>query len=671
MTNISTKVKELLQSQKSEWDVVSFNFAALDNMQVAELGYYGYKVQYNPERKRSTLANLGSAAIGRRKCFLCEQNRPKEQKLVEWGEYSILVNPYPVCKAHYTIPLNEHLPQRLSGRAVDMVRLAKALPDCVVFFNGAKCGASAPDHFHFQAVGKGELPFQAGLDSGFLPIRNIGNVAYGVDVPVRNAALVRIVDFEQEAELFYDYISRLHDADMTNVLCWARDDGRVVFCVFRRKIHRPSCYCEEGIMVSPACVELGGIIITARETDFYKVPTSFKDIFDEICETSELRFDSPFLSVGIMSSPNIQYSINAQTFNANSSDNKLVVDDNYNEFELQEVKIGKDFHWEKFESQRFKGKLRFIEENDMLTAVNDVSVEDYLVSVISSEMSPKAPLEFLKAHAIISRSWVLSQILNKHKCPKKKYSSLRQTEYSIIKWYDHDDHIHFDVCADDHCQRYQGLKEVNEAARVAVAETAGIVLTHNGLICDARFSKCCGGITEEFSTCWEDENHDYMRSVEDPYCNTHDRELLNTVLKEYDQKTLDFYNWTVSYSQDEVSLLVNRKSGLDFGKIIDLVPVKVGKSGRIEILRIIGDKLTFEVGKELEITKWLSESHLYSSAFTVERSSNPTVFTLRGKGWGHGVGLCQIGAAVMASKGFTYDAILSHYYPGAVCKKFY
>ena len=382
------------------------------------------------------------------------------------------------------------------------------------------------------------------------------------------------------------------------------------------------------------------------------------------------------LSVGIMTAPQIDVTNNAD-----------------GTFTLHGVTIGKDYHWERKEDQTFMGELKIIREADgQMTAVNIISIEDYLVSVISSEMSPNASLEFLKAAAVISRSWVVGKIIDRSKTatrmtttppPARKEQGTEELEPSLITWQDHEDHTLYDVCADDHCQRYQGVtKATNPNAKRAVEETRGEVLTYQGEVCDCRFSKCCGGRMEEFSTCWLDKDMPYLQALEDRdpkdgtiLCDTSDPAILSQVLNDYDQETADFYRWTVTYTQEQLSDLLSRKLDHNFGQIVELKPLKRGKSGRICELQIVGTKASLTIGKELTIRSTLSESHLYSSAFDVEMSYSPTLkdipatFTLHGKGWGHGVGLCQIGAAVMGAKGYTYREILAHYYPDTVIEK--
>jgi SpoIID/LytB domain protein len=374
-------------------------------------------------------------------------------------------------------------------------------------------------------------------------------------------------------------------------------------------------------------------------------------------------------------------------------------------FELNDVVIGINFHWERKEDQQFKGSLEFMIENEKLTAVNILPLEDYLISVISSEMNAASSLELLKAHAIISRSWILAQIKKGKELKEATgtYQSSTETAEEYIRWYDREDHLNFDVCADDHCQRYQGITRQSTAlVEKAVAETRGMLLMYDGKICDARFSKSCGGISETFENVWEPEIHPYLQSIVDnpekpvgfdtdltrevaaekwirnapeAFCNTEDKLILSQVLNDYDQETTDFYRWDLHYLQADLAELIARKSGRDFGNIVDLIPVERGKSGRLIKLKIVGTKLTMVIGKELEIRKTLSESHLYSSAFVVDKlnitDGIPGEFHLTGAGWGHGVGLCQIGAAVMGAKGYKFDEILMHYFRGATISKEY
>lgn len=442
-------------------------------------------------------------------------------------------------------------------------------------------------------------------------------------------------------------------------------------------------------------------------------------------ETSNIKKE-PIVSVGIVSASKLCFSLNAPyTVCSLEQCGKQVVElsagrilwennfydellfepnDTQSSFTLEDVTIGVNFHWERKEAQTFLGKLRFIVENNNICAINELPVETYLISVISSEMRATSSLELLKAHAVISRSWLLAQ-MEQRKAENNnavKQPSLFKTDEEIVRWYDREDHKHFDVCADDHCQRYQGItKAANKHVVEAIKQTAGEILTSRGEICDARYSKCCGGAVEEFQYCWENIRKPYLQALPDTmpdttslpnltneavarqwilsspnaFCNTTDQKVLSQVLNDFDQETTDFYRWIQIYSQAEVKQLLEEKLAMQFGDIIDLIPMERGKSGRIYRLKIIGTQRTLIIGKELEIRRALSKSHLYSSAFVVEKvdikDGVPQQFIIKGAGWGHGVGLCQIGAAMMGVQGYRYDEILLHYYKSAEITKAY
>ncbi|HEX3006491.1 MAG TPA: SpoIID/LytB domain-containing protein [Bacteroidales bacterium] len=442
--------------------------------------------------------------------------------------------------------------------------------------------------------------------------------------------------------------------------------------------------------------------------------------------------NEPQLKIGIMYEPQIEFVLNGEyilketgkSFRGkqvvNYKEKQIFLNDelfsgdkllfeplNYDRasFDLLDVTIGIKFHWERKEDQKFKGSLKFIIEDGKLTAINVLSLEDYLLSVISSEMSATSSLELLKAHAVISRSWLLAQVIKGKQLEQShhSYQSISETTEEYIRWYDREDHTNFDVCADDHCQRYQGItRQTSQLVGKAIDETRGLCLMYNDNVCDARFYKSCGGITELFENTWEPVNHPYLQAIVDnsqipatydldltkeeaaqrwirtspkAFCNTNDVKVLSQVLNDYDQETTDFYRWEVTYSQEKIAELISRKTGKDFGHIIDLIPVERGKSGRLIRLKIVGSKLTLTIGKELQIRKVLSESHLYSSAFVVDRhkiaDGIPGEFVLTGAGWGHGVGLCQIGAAMMGEKGYNFREILEQYFKGAELKNYY
>ena len=442
-------------------------------------------------------------------------------------------------------------------------------------------------------------------------------------------------------------------------------------------------------------------------------------------ETSNIKKE-PIVSVGIVSASKLCFSLNAPYTVCSLeqcgkqvvelSEGRILWENNFydellfepndaqSSFTLEDVTIGVNFHWERKEAQTFLGKLRFIVENNNICAINELPVETYLISVISSEMRATSSLELLKAHAVISRSWLLAQ-MEQRKAENNnavKQPSLFKTDEEIVRWYDREDHKHFDVCADDHCQRYQGItKAANKHVVEAIKQTAGEILTSHGEICDARYSKCCGGAVEEFQYCWENIKKPYLQALPDTmpdttplpdladeavvhhwilsspraFCNTTDQKVLSQVLNDFDQETTDFYRWTQTYSQAEVKQLLEEKLGVLFGDVIDLIPLERGKSGRIYRLKIVGKERTLIIGKELEIRRSLSKSHLYSSAFIVEKvdikDGVPQQFVIKGAGWGHGVGLCQIGAAMMGKQGYRYEEILLHYYKGAEITKAY
>lgn len=435
----------------------------------------------------------------------------------------------------------------------------------------------------------------------------------------------------------------------------------------------------------------------------------------------------PEINVGIVSAKEIHFTLNGHFFAKGEtvSGNQVVSfseggilwndsqyreltftpQDEKNSFSLYDVTIGLNYHWERQETQVFSGTLRLVVDEDKIVAINILPVEEYLISVISSEMNANSSLELLKAHAVISRSWLFAQ-MEKRKALKGKdegFFSFIKTKEEYIRWYDREDHTIFDVCADDHCQRYQGItKATNATVAEAVHATRGHLLMHGKKICDARFSKCCGGATEEFEYCWEDKHYPYLTSIRDAeeeenlsfpdltkeeeaehwirkapksFCDTHDKKILSQILNNYDQETTDFYRWKVRYTQAELAELIRTNTKSDYGDIIDLIPVQRGPSGRICKLKIVGTLKTFTIGKEMEIRRVLSDSHLFSSAFVVDKGEVkegiPLNFILSGAGWGHGVGLCQIGAAVMGEKGYSYEEILLHYYKGAEIRKFY
>ena len=711
------------------------------------------KLQFNPARMISSAAKLNKEDIAKRRCFLCRENRPDEQIMIKFDgrkgkKYHILVNPYPIFPDHLVIAKNKHVEQSILHRYVDMLDLAKKYSSYTFFYNGPKSGASAPDHHHFQAAPGGLIPLVedvnsliAGADSTLEFLTSIQDAKlYHYNRFTTGVFVLRAETAKSAAKLFYRLLdcAEIPEGEkepMFNLFSYCKDGEFRSVVVFRSR-HRSHHYFSEGpdhLTMSPGCADMGGVFIVPVEEEYEKMTENLLgEMVEEVSITkgeesviiNRLTRTQPKLEVGIMSAKEIEFEIltdGAGSRKAVMREGKIeydgaLYDELYFEeqnpstmfaeptFILHNVTIGVNFHWERQENQKFAGALKIIVENGQLTAVNVVGVEDYLLSVISSEMSATASEEFLKAHAVISRSWVMAQIATSRRSHKVEvpegvnnvpalvshldgvFASREKvdhdSEIEYIKWYDHDDHRNFDVCADDHCQRYQGLtRATGMTVRKAIDSTWGQVIKFDGQLCDARFSKCCGGRMEKFSTCWSDEDMAYLQPLADApehgdgkcFCDTQDKEILGQVLNNYDQETVGFYRWKVEYGRVELSDIVARRSGIDLGLISSLEPLERGESERIYKLKITGCKKSLTVGKELEIRRLLSESHLKSSAFDVEymcagRTVTATddwdTLVLHGKGWGHGVGLCQIGAAVMASQGYTYQQILSHYYPG-------
>lgn len=725
----------------------SANYSALERVERRDMPVDGFPALlfFNPGRVASVMAMVDDETLAHRKCFLCPDGIGPEQLTVDWTSpagkgYWIRVNPFPIFDRHFTVSAAEHCRQQIEGRYPDMLSLAAQIPEYLIFYNGPMCGASAPDHMHFQAVPRGNMPMERMVSRGEglrLVAKRDGVVISRTekytggafvlsskDPVAMNRTLMRLVSLggtrtEREWE------PRL------NILSWS-DEDRLTSVVFFRAESRPECFWTKDlakqILISPGAVEMAGVAIVSSRDSFEKITASrLGEIIEEVSLDKKSTDDmedklirkQEILSVGVVSLPEMvfyfrkPYSFGGKTYEgeqrASVKDGKVFFDGQLCDevifrgcsddasFELSNVTIGVDFHWNRQETQLFPADLKLIVENGKVTAINLVGIEDYLVSVISSEMSATCSKALLKAHCIISRSWILAQI-QKNKdivASAQDYSACTDTEEERIKWYDREDHVNFDVCADDHCQRYYGLSRAStEAVREAVRETWGQVLVYDGKICDARFSKCCGGVFEEFEYCWEPKHFDYLvkrrdsadensfpdltveenarkwiLSSPDAFCNTSDPKVLSQVLNKFDQETQHFYRWTVEYTVEELSELVKRRSGEDYGEIIDLIPVARGTSGRLWKLKIVGSKKTKVIGKELEIRKTLSTSHLYSSAFVVEKKAGK--FILHGAGWGHGAGLCQIGAAVMGEKGYSHDQILAHYFPGSQIEKQY
>jgi len=732
---MDNQIDKFVKDQLSVWPLAAENYRSLKKAgsKVLSIGGLPVTVQLNPCRRISSEASLDKESINRRPCFLCPENRPAEQTNMEFEgrkgrRYRVTLNPYPIFPSHLVISSFEHTPQSIWHRYQDLLDFVRENNEYLGFYNGPESGASAPDHMHFQACPQGLTPLQnrvdellaAGDDNTLDYLTNVKEARlFHLNEYARGVFVLCGATAKSTAKLFYRLLDCAPVPDGSsepkmNIIAWCHEGEYRTAVIFRER-HRPHNYSSSGadhLAMSPGCADLAGVYVTTREEDFGKLDAGLlSQVVREVAASEEtekeiiwrLTRSQRRLEVGIMSGSEIEFEIisdgagrqKVEYSQGRISYNGALYDELVFEaqteatmfaepsFILYGVTIGVDFHWERKVTQKFAGTLKFIVDGGKVTAVNIVGVEDYLLSVISSEMKASAGLEFLKAHAVISRSWVMAQVehrqshVSRTPGPSCPVSEPVEGAEEYIKWFDHDDHTLFDVCADDHCQRYQGLTmAVGDTVRKAVDQTWGLVLTSEGKICDARFSKCCGGRMELFSTCWEDKDYPYLQPLPDTadcveggdvFCDTKDEKILSQVLNDYDLETRDFYRWRTEYSRAEVSDLVRRRSGMDFGTIRDLVPVERGPSGRLKRLKVVGDKKTMIIGKELIIRRWLSDSHLKSSAFEVHWDGDH--LTLDGSGWGHGVGLCQIGAAVMAAKGYSFDRILLHYYPGSTLER--
>ena len=686
------ELNKFIKDQLSVWQLASSNFRALKTAPSREVDVFGLKcrIQYNPRRVISSTADTSPAAIASRKCFLCADNRPKEQFHLgfEGGKgrnYHIQINPYPIFRGHLVIVRDEHIPQEIWHHFPDMLDFAARYKDYLVFYNGPSSGASAPDHLHFQAVPKHNLPLEEVVDE-FLdhpgePLATVKDASlYKFDGYARGVFALKATTSKSLAKLFYRLLDctdrgKGEEEPMFNLYAYVKN-GEYRTIVVMRSAKRSHHFYSEGadhLTISPGAADIAGLFVAPFREDYDKADTALlEELLSEVCISEDeqnmivwrLTRHQEKISVGLLSAKEICFEIisdgagpqTVKWHDGRISYNGMLYDELYFDsmtlstlfaeasFILYDVVIGIDFHWQQKRTFKYAGGLKFIVEGDRITAVNCIGMEDYLMSVISSEMKSSASIELLKAHAVISRSWLKAR-LKDHKAG----------------------HEHFDVCADDHCQRYQGLTmAVGDDVCRAIDRTWGQVLEYGGDICDTRYSKCCGGRTELFSTCWEDVDLPYLQSVEDPFCDCENSSILSQVLNDYDLHTADFHDWTVQYTTDELSELVRTRTGIDFGTIVALEAVERGPSGRIKYLRITGTLREEVIGKELAIRKALSSSHLKSSAFEIEKT--PDGFVLKGRGWGHGVGLCQIGAAAMAAQGYDYRQILSHYYVGAEIK---
>lgn len=729
-------ISKFVGDQLSRWTLACNNFRALKNVKIKtmDIGGLQVKLQFNPARMISSAAKLTKEDIAARKCFLCRENRPSEQIMIKFEgrkgkKYHILVNPYPIFPDHLVIAMATHTEQSIWKRYVDMLDLAKKYQKYTFFYNGPRSGASAPDHHHFQGAPQELIPLEMDVDR-CLKMKDpfLEQVASLQDAELYHyrrfttgVFVVRSDTAKSAAKLFYRLldcadIPEGEKEPLINLFSYYKDGEFRSIVVFRSR-HRSHHYFSDGpdhLTMSPGCADMGGVFIVPVQKEFETITQEL--LSEMVAEVSipqqeqeliihRLTRTQKSLEVGIMSGQEIEFEIlsdGAGKRKAVIKDGKIeydgaLYDELYFEapnpstafaqesFMLAGVTIGKQFHWQRKENQVFAGALKIIVDRDNLLAINVVGVEDYLLSVISSEMSANCSLELLKAHAVISRSWVMARMEQGREdaASEQPVVDKEADVVEYVKWYDHQEHKLFDVCADDHCQRYQGLtRATGENVRKAVDATWGQILTYGGRLCDARFSKCCGGVMEKFSTCWEDKDYPYLQPLPDTadhkhggriFCDTADPAVISQILNGYDRQTQDFMSWEAEWSREDVSRMVAGKSGVDLGMIQQFIPLERGESGRIYKLEIKGDKRTLVVGKELEIRRLLSDSHLKSSAFDIEYildgkpsdASSWDHVILKGRGWGHGVGLCQIGAAVMASEGYAYTQILSHYYPSS------
>mgnify|MGYP001766734514 CR=1 FL=1 len=769
------------------------------------LGAFSVLLQYNPARETSVSAGVDAESIRRRPCFLCPGGMPApERGLAVEADFALFLNPFPIFYPHPVVVHREHRPQRLAGAIDAMLALAGRLAGrFALLYNGPSCGASAPDHLHFQAIPRFSTPLEADLRHLRVPVlapfRRQLPAAPGLDLfTIGDYGRPLLVLQSQSPATLRRHLDRIMAAmagrplavgddamaggasagetlpaePPVNLLCFAEPDG-LTLCLFPRRRHRPGRYSTQpgaGVLVSPGAIDLAGMVVTPRRSDFETLDAdTLREIFAEVCYPADAlaelalraagrdgpaarpapgpgaaRMDAPragppfpeepLLAVGVVSGrpeveielagawrleaeklPEGRYRFLARNERValagpaglareGESALPLVPDGGPGtRWALAEVTIGVDFHWQRRERQEFPGAVTLSTDgNGTLAAINRVPLETYLECVIASEMRADAPLEFLKAHAIISRSWLLAQLAQKARptfLPPERYPVLPERRW---RWTDRQSHTRFDVCADDHCQRYQGLGRVvrPEVSR-AVAETRGQALLGGRDVCDTRFSKCCGGVSEAFRNAWGDVNlpgleparclappgqpvpdltteaaaREWILGTPDAFCHVRDPEVLHRILPDYDLETGHFYRWELTMERPELERLIREKAGWDPGELREIVPLQRGFSGRLVRLLLVGTRGRLVVGKELEIRRVLSPTHLYSSAFVVTPEPGPgglfRRFHFRGAGWGHGVGLCQVGAAAMACAGWRHEAILGHYFPGTELTRLY
>lgn len=687
------QIDKFIKDQLSVWPMAAANFRAVKTALSRQLKVFGIEatVQHNPCRIISSTAEVDEKSIASRACFLCPENRPAEQFHLKFQgrknrRYNIQINPYPIFPKHLVVARDEHIPQAIWHHLPDILDFCCKYKNYLAFYNGPESGASAPDHLHFQACERGILPLETAVDA-FLdnPSRPLATnkdaSLYLFEGYTNGIFALKATTSKSLTKLFYRLLCCCEATECStepkfNLFTWHTGSEFRAFVVMRSQLRSHHYYAEgnEHLTMSPGAADVAGYFIAPMKEDYDKLTSAMledmmrqvtisKKKQDEIC--GRLTRPQRIIEVGLASGKEIVFEIisdgagpqRVMWKDGRINYNGTLYDELYFDavtrstlfaeptFILHDVTIGIDFHWERKRTLRYAGSLKFVVEGDNVTAVCRIGIEDYLLSVISSEMKSTAGLELLKAHAIISRSWAYRRMDERKDgkdCP----------------------HALYDVCADDHCQRYQGVGMAEgDNVRKAIDATWGKTLQYNGEICDTRYSKCCGGRTERFSACWEDVDYPYLTSVEDKWCDCTDNSILSQVLNDYDLETADFHDWEEKFTGDELSALLNEKCGLQLGTVKALIPLERGDSGRIIRLRIEGSEGNAEIGKELAIRKALSRTHLKSSAFEVRKDGD--LFVLTGHGWGHGVGLCQIGAAAMAAAGKSYEEILKHYYKDA------
>ena len=789
---LPARLDRLSAHQESAWPELA---AARDNWfacryREVDLGPFSVLLQYNPVRELSVSAAVDEAAIRRRPCFLCAGNMPApERGLALDRDFAFFLNPFPIFYPHPVAVHRDHRPQSLDGALPAMLATSRRLAGAyTVLYNGPRCGASAPDHLHFQAFPSGGTPLET-------DVRLVGRPGWdrhrSVLIDTDHGHVFTMADYGRtvlilqgtEGAWLRRAVDRLVAAlppgpeggePLLNLVGWY--DRQWTLCIFPRRRHRPLDYSTrlgQGVLVSPGSIDLAGLVITPRREDFETLDTKrIRGIFDEVCLPAEelpgladalvprrkrprptprpapavggqagaalpasgsppgrepelrvglienqaaveFRLDGPWRLAG--------RSVPAGWFHAESGgghvrlatpDGRIVdlgalppMEPGGREatFTVRGVIIGVDFHWQRRQDQSFRGALELQSSTEGgLTVVNRIPLEEYLACVIASEMRADAPLEFLRAHAVISRSWLLAQLEAAKLDPVAGPKAFPPLPRRLLAWTDRQRHREFDVCADDHCQRYQGLGRVERPeVRQAVEDTRGLVLADVLGVVDARFSKCCGGVSEVFRSAWGDENLPSLKPVRDlesageplpdltvetaarrwiesepeSFCSVSDPEILRRILPEFDLETTRFFRWETRADARDLAAVVHAKSGWDPGELVEMIPIQRGSSGRLVRLLLVGTRGRLLVGKELEIRRLLSPTHLYSSAFTVApepgRGGHPRAFHFRGAGWGHGVGLCQIGAAAMACQGFDHRRILGHYFPAARVERWY